>query len=120
MRGLVFSSAADGAAWYLRIMTNTEETKHDYECPTLILGVWAQIIPADAAADKLMRHGLTAEGRRILTAIGMAGKLAIAESHQVNLVKTASELFGWSIMRAKAAIAAAVELGYMRGGPPTN
>ena len=24
MRGLVFSSAADGAAWYLRIMTNTE------------------------------------------------------------------------------------------------
>jgi len=46
-------------------MTNAEKTKHDYECPTLILGVWAQIIPADAAADKLMRHGLTIEGRRI-------------------------------------------------------
>ena len=120
MRGLVFSSAADGAAWYLRIMTNTDETKHDYECPTLILGVWAQIIPADAAADKLKRHGLTIEGRRILNAIGMAGKLPSAGSHQVNLEKTTSELFGWSIMRAKAAIATAVELGYICGGPPTN
>ena len=92
----------------------------DYECPTLILGVWAQIITADAAADKLKRHGLTIEGRRILTAIGMAGKMASAKSHQVNLAKTASELFGWSIMRAKAAIATAVELGYICGGPPTN
>jgi len=64
------------ASWYLRIMTNAEKTKHDYECPTLILGVWAQIIP--------------------------------------------SELLGWSIMRAKAAIAKAVELGYMSGGPLVN
>lgn len=108
------------ASWYLRIMTNAEKTKHDYECPTLILGVWAQIIPADAAADKLKRHGLTIEGRRILNAIGMAGKLPSAGSHQVNLEKTTSELLGWSIMRAKAAIATAVELGYICGGPPTN
>lgn len=26
MRGLVFSSAADGAAWYLRIMTNADQS----------------------------------------------------------------------------------------------
>lgn len=120
MRGLVFSSEADGAVWYLQIMTNEHETRNDYECPTLILGVWEQLITADDAADRMKRHGLTDEGRRILTAIGMAGRLASAESHQVNLAKTASELFGWSIMRAKAAIATAVELGYIRGGPPTN
>jgi len=117
---LRFSSAADGAAWYLRIMTNTDETKHDYECPMLILSVWAQIIPADAAADKLKRHGLTIEGRRILSAIGIAGKLPSAGSHQVNIEKTTSELLGWSVMRSKAAISRAVELGYMRGGPPLN
>ena len=86
----------------------------------LVLAVWAQIIPADAAADKLTRHGLTTEGRQILSAIGIAGKLPRAESHQVNLEKTTSDLFGWSIIRAKAAIAKAVELGYMRGGPPLN
>ena len=86
----------------------------------LVLAVWAQIIPADAAADKLKRHGLTTEGRQILSAIGMAGKLPSAGSHQVNLEKTTSELFGWSIMRAKSAIAKAVELGYMHGGPLVN
>jgi len=98
----------------------TEPRPDDFECPMLVLAVWAQIIPADAAADKLKRHGLTIEGRRILNAIGMAGKLPSAGSHQVNLEKTTSELFGWSIMRAKAAIATAVELGYICGGPPTN
>ena len=101
--------------------SNTTELRPDeFECPMLVLAVWAQIIPADSAADKLKRHGLTIEGRRILSAIGIAGKLPRAESHQVNLEKTTSDLFGWSIIRAKAAIAKAVELGYMRGGPPLN
>ena len=50
MRGLVFSSAADGAAWYLRIMTNTDQIsgqKSERSCELRTLTIKANDITLD-------------------------------------------------------------------------
>lgn len=97
------------------------EPREDYECPMLILAVWAQIMPATAAIAELKaRACLTEDGGKLLADIGQIGNSEAGKKYQLNLEKIMTDVCGWDVLRAKMALAKAKALGYLEGGPAAN